>query len=157
MSDINKVTLTGRVAREPETHYTESGRAVVNFTVAVSYDNKNSQTNNRPAPAVPEGQGSSLPWRDMVATNNRPMKGDVSFLDVVVLGKLAEGCSQHLKKGRKVLVEGRLQQRKGIQVLAHQVYYLTSLYEGVKREPQGLPQGVPQEDIYDKSGEEIED
>ncbi len=161
MSDINKVTLTGRVAGDPETHYTEAGKPVVNFTLAVSYDLKNPPQERRPLAAAAEAQGSSLPWREMVAAGPRTVtKGEVSFIEIVVLGKLAEGCSQFLKKGRKVLVEGRLQQRKGFQVLAHQVYYLTSLYEGTRREAPAVPQedriGRPHEDVPEKVQDDME-
>jgi single-strand DNA-binding protein len=39
-------------------------------------------------------------------------KDETLFIDVVVFGKQAENCSQYLAKGRKALVEGRLQERR---------------------------------------------
>jgi len=155
MSDINKVTLTGRVAGEPDTHRTETGKLVVTFTLAVSYDHKATTGEKKPIAANTDVQGTSLPWREMAGTNNRNPRGETSFIDVVVLGKLAEGCSQFLKKGKKVLVEGRIQQRKGVQVLAHQVYYLTSLYEG-RKDVEGLPHEELQQDLQGKVVEEPE-
>lgn len=52
-----------------------------------------------------------------VAVNHRTKKNDqfmdeASFFDVVVFGKQAENCADYLTKGRSVLVEGRLRQRR---------------------------------------------
>jgi single-strand DNA-binding protein len=40
------------------------------------------------------------------------MKDDTLFINVIVWGKQGETVSQHLAKGRSVLVEGRLQERR---------------------------------------------
>ena len=39
-------------------------------------------------------------------------KEETDFFDIVVFGKQAENCSEYLRKGRPVLVDGRLQQRR---------------------------------------------
>jgi len=81
---VNKVILVGNLTRDPEMRYTPDGQAVTSFGVA---------TNRR--------------W-----TNKEgEQKEDAEFHNIVAWGKLAELCSQLLKKGRKVYVEGRLQTR----------------------------------------------
>ena len=76
---LNKVIIVGRLTRDPEVRYTQTGKAVASFSVAV--DN---------------GYGENK-------------KAD--FIPVVVWDKLAEVCGNNLTKGRRVLVEGRLQIR----------------------------------------------
>ncbi len=74
----------GRLTRDPELRYTPNGTAVSNISLAV---------NRR--------------WKGDDQT-----KEEVSFFDIVVFGKQAENCSEYLEKGRQVLIEGRLQQRR---------------------------------------------
>ncbi len=78
---LNKVMLIGNLTRDPELKYTPSGAAVCTFGVAT---NRN--------------------W----TTDTGEKKDDVDFHNIVVWNKLAEICSNFLKKGRKVYVEGRL-------------------------------------------------
>lgn len=80
---INKAIIVGNLTRDPEMKYTPNGQAVANFGVA---------TNRR--------------W----TTNGEP-KEETEFHNVVAWGKLAEICSQLLRKGRKVYIEGRLRTR----------------------------------------------
>lgn len=82
---LNKVTLIGNLTRDPEMRYTPSGTAVVTFSVA---------TNRQ--------------WK----TESGDTKEDAEFHRIVAWDKLAEICSQLLKKGSKVYVEGRLQTRQ---------------------------------------------
>ena len=84
MRDFNRVIILGNLTRDPEMRYTPSGRAVCSFSVA---------TNRR--------------WTD----SSGNLQEAVEFHNVVSWGKLAEISSQILSKGRKVLVEGRLQTR----------------------------------------------
>lgn len=81
---VNKVILIGNLTRDPEMRYTPNGQAVVSFGLA---------TNRR--------------WTDKAGEQ----KEDTEFHNIVAWGKLAELCSQLLKKGRKVYIEGRLQTR----------------------------------------------
>jgi single-strand DNA-binding protein len=81
---INKAIIVGNLTRDPEMRYTPSGQAVANFGVA---------TNRR--------------W-----TTNGEQREETEFHNVVSWGKLAEICSQLLKKGRKVYIEGRLRTRQ---------------------------------------------
>jgi len=78
---VNKVILIGNLTRDPEMRYTPDGQQVTTFGVA---------TNRR--------------W----TTKEGDQKESAEFHNVVAWGKLAEICSQILKKGRRVFVEGRL-------------------------------------------------
>lgn len=84
MAGLNKVMLIGNVGREPEMRYTEKGKPVTSFSVAVN------RTFNTPD----GGRREETEWVSIVAWE-----------------KLAETCNQYLGKGSKVYVEGRLQTR----------------------------------------------
>jgi single-strand DNA-binding protein len=49
-----------------------------------------------------------------IAVNHRTRDRaeEASFFDVVAFGKLAETCGEYLSKGRAVLVEGRMRERR---------------------------------------------
>ena len=108
MADFNSVVIVGRLTRDPELRYTPSGAPVCSFGVA---------TTRRFTKE--DGQKSET----------------TTFLDVDVWRRLAEICSQFLKKGREVLVLGTLRQsrwtdaktqqvRSKIRVVAQQVQFL---------------------------------
>lgn len=79
---MNRITLLGRLTRDPEVKYTPSGKVVAQFALAV----------DRPF-ANQEGQK------------------ETDFIPIVVWGKSAETAGKYLAKGRRLLVEGRLQTR----------------------------------------------
>lgn len=79
---INKIILIGRLTKDVELRYTESGKAVANFTLAV----------DRPF-------------------KNQNGKKEADFIKIVVWGKQAESCANHIGKGRLVAIDGRLQIR----------------------------------------------
>ena len=79
---MNKVILIGRLTKDVDIRYTEAGKAVANFTLAVDRPYKNQKG-----------------------------KQEADFIRIVVWGKLAENCGNHLGKGRLVAVDGRLQIR----------------------------------------------
>lgn len=81
MLNINRIMITGRLTRDPETKYLSSGSAVTTMAVAV---NRN--------------------YRD----RNDEWKEETFFIDVEIFGKQAERLAETLKKGRPVYVEGRL-------------------------------------------------
>lgn len=83
MLNINRVMITGRLTRDPETKYLPSGMAVTNIAVAVSRPFKD----------------KSGEWRE-----------EVAFVDVEVWGKTAERVAETTRKGQPVYVEGRLKQ-----------------------------------------------
>ena len=81
MASFNKVILAGNLTRDPELRYTPSGKAIAKFALAV---NRN--------------------W----TTETGEKKEEVTFIDVDAFGRQAEVVSQFMKKGRPLLVEGRL-------------------------------------------------
>src|SRR5688572_32380410 len=82
MNGFNKVILAGNLTRDPELRYTPGGMAIAKFGLAL----------NRK-------------WKD---TQSGEMKEEVTFVDVDAFGKQAETIGNYLKKGRPILVEGRL-------------------------------------------------
>ena len=78
---MNKVILVGRLARDPDVRYTQSGKATASFALAV----------NRRV-----GQGKEQ---------------QADFIPIVAWEKLAEIAGNNLMKGSKILVEGRMQVR----------------------------------------------
>src|ERR671916_732384 len=81
----NTVTLVGNVTDEPELRFTPSGRPVANFTVAVNRRFKNNEGN----------------WEDKLD----------GFFRCSCWADMAENAADTLKKGTRVLVIGRLNQR----------------------------------------------
>ena len=84
MTDINNVTLVGRLTKDADIRYTTGGTAVLNFSVAVNESRK---------------QGEK--WIE-----------EASFFDVPLFGKMAETLKQYLTKGKQVAINGRLQQQR---------------------------------------------
>ena len=83
---MNKVILSGNLARDPEVRYTQSGKAIATFSLAVSRG-----------------------WRSKNDTQQQQPTAD--FFNIVAWDKLGEFCGKYLAKGRKVFLEGRLQSR----------------------------------------------
>jgi single-strand DNA-binding protein len=83
MANFNRVILVGNLTRDPELRYTPKGTAVAGISLAV----------NRT-------------WK----TETGESKEEVSFVDVDVWGRQAEVIAQYMRKGRPLLVEGRLKQ-----------------------------------------------
>ncbi len=77
----NKVILVGNLTRDLEVRYTQSGTAIGNTGLA---------TNRK--------------WKDQ----SGEQKEEVMFIDITFFGRTAEIANQYLRKGSKVLVEGRL-------------------------------------------------
>jgi len=103
---VNQVMLMGNLTRDPELRQTPNGKDVVNFSLAL----------NR---AYRDSGGE---WQE--ATD---------FIDVVAWGPLAERVAQYMSKGRRCLVQGRLQsrsweqdgqKRNKVEVLAGDVTFL---------------------------------
>jgi single-strand DNA-binding protein len=111
--DINRVTLVGRLTRDPELRHLPSGTPVLEMGVAV---------NGR----MQDDAGN---WVD------KP-----NFFDVKVYGNQAEMLSQHLTKGRRIGIDGRLDwrsweaqdgtKRSKVDVVAQSVQFLDSRQEG---------------------------
>lgn len=96
---------------------------------------------------LPDGKGVGT---FTVATNRKyGDKEEVFFGSVTVFGKQADNCAQYLKKGSKVLVQGRLrtekyekdgEQKTSTKIIADQVKFMSS-------KPDGGATGAPEETI----------
>ena len=81
MPNFNKVILMGNLTRDPEVKYTSSGTAIAKLGMAI----------NRY-------------WRNQ----DGQQQEETTFVDVDAFGRQAETIGQYLKKGRPIMVEGRL-------------------------------------------------
>jgi len=81
MASFNRVILLGNLTRDPELRYTPKGTAVARLGVAVNRQ-----------------------WK----TDTGEQKEEVTFVDVDAFGRHAEVIGQYFKKGRPILIEGRL-------------------------------------------------
>ena len=82
---VNNCMIIGRLGRDPETRYTQSGSPVCSFKIACSEKYKDASGN---------------------------MQENTEWVPIVAWGKLAEICSQYLHKGSKVYLEGKLRTLK---------------------------------------------
>jgi len=105
---LNQVTLMGNLTRDPELRQTPNGQNVTSFSLAL----------NR---AYKDASGE---WQEVT-----------DYIDIVCWGPLAERVAQYLSKGRRCLVQGRLQsrsweqdgqKRNKVEVLANDVTFLDS-------------------------------
>ena len=81
MASFNKVIIAGNLTRDPELRYTPKGTAIASFGLAI----------NRK-------------WK----SETGEAKEEVTFVDVEAWDRQAEVVAQYFKKGRPILVEGRL-------------------------------------------------
>src|ERR1700759_1185350 len=109
---LNQVTLMGNLTRNPELRQTPTGQNVTSFSLALNRSYKD----------------QSGEWQE--ATD---------YIDIVCWGPLAERVAQYLSKGRRCLVQGRLQsrnweqdgqKRSKVEVLANDVTFVDSRGEG---------------------------
>lgn len=84
---MNRVTLIGRLVRDPELRYTQSNQSVANFTLAVD-------------------KRMSRERRQEAESQNRPT---ADFIRINVWGPQAVNCERYLRKGSQCAVEGRIQ------------------------------------------------
>lgn len=82
---LNKVILVGNLGRDPEVRSTQNGDKVANLNIATSER-----------------------WRDRDGNNQERTE----WHRVVLFGKIADVAERFLRKGSKVLIEGKLQTRK---------------------------------------------
>ena len=84
MADINHVVLVGRLTRDAEIKYTNTGTAISRFSVAI---NRRRRINDQ--------------WTD-----------EANFFDVVLWGRQAESLTPYLVKGKQVGIQGELRQNR---------------------------------------------
>lgn len=82
MANFNKVILAGNLTRDPELSYTSSSTAICKLGMAI---NRN--------------------WKGQ----DGEKREETCFVDLTAFGKQAETLNQYMKKGRPLLIEGRLQ------------------------------------------------
>lgn len=134
---LNRIVLIGRLTADPALRYTQSGKAVTRFTLAVDRRPRGGQAER-----------------------------ETDFIDIVVWEKLGELCANHLGKGRMVAVEGRLQvrsyeaqdgtKRKAAEVVAENVQFLDWPKEGERAaggvgrtRPGSAPEDIADIDVDD--------
>ena len=108
---LNRITVMGRLTRDPDLRTTNTGTPVATFTLAVDRDFKDKDTGKRTA----------------------------DFVDVVAWRQTGEFVSRNFSKGRMAVVEGRLQfrdwtdkegnKRRTAEVVADNVYFGDSKHE----------------------------
>lgn len=122
----NRIILIGNLTKDPELRYTPQGTPVASFRIAVNSRYKQAE----------ESREETL------------------FIDIITFGKQAETCSQYLSKGKTVLAEGRLQerrwesdgqQRSKFEVVAQTVRFLSKKGEGPgPSDPEGFRDNPPE-------------
>ena len=123
---INNTILIGRLTKDPELRYIQSGTAVANFILAVD-------------------RGLSKDKKMEMESKNQPT---ADFIRIKVWGKQAENCANYLVKGRLVAVNGRIETGSyegddgkrvyTTEVVANQVQFLEW---GDKQGDNSLPEG----------------
>ena len=102
---LNHITLMGRLTRDPELRYTQSGTAVASFSLAVDRDFSSKDGGER----------------------------QTDFIDIVAWRQTGEFVSKYFTKGSMAVVSGRLQirdwqdkdgnKRRSAEVVAENVYF----------------------------------
>ena len=113
-ADLNRVTLVGRLTRDPELRHTAGGQSVCSLRLAVSS----------------RGRDEGGNWSDRA-----------NYFDVTVFGRTAETASNYLSKGRRIGVDGRLSwreweaqdgaKRQAVDIIADSVQFLGSREDAV--------------------------
>lgn len=132
---LNRCIIMGRLGKDPELRNTQSGTAVVSFSLAVDRDFKDKQTGER-------------------ATD---------WINVVAWGQKAEFVSRYFTKGRMAVVEGRLQirqwtdnggnKRVSAEIVAENVYFGDSKRDTTREEAYGEIYLDPENEFKELYGE----
>ena len=112
-ADLNRVTLVGRLTRDPELRHTGGGDPICSIRLAVSSRARDDSGN----------------WGDKS-----------NYFDVTVFGRQAQTAADYLAKGRRIGVDGRLSwrewqaqdgtKRQAVEVIANDLFFLDSRGEG---------------------------
>lgn len=118
LPEINRVTLSGRLTRDPEKRYASDGTPVCSFTLA---------------------------FHRRYRTREGAWEEHTGYVVVMSYQRLAEVCAQYLRTGSPVLVEGRLQmrewattrgeKRQSLEVRAESVHFLEKVPTGAAEPP----------------------
>jgi single-strand DNA-binding protein len=124
MADINQVVLVGRLSRDAELKYTNTGTAVCKISLAI---NRRRKSNDQ--------------WIN-----------EANFFDVVIWGKMGEALSQYLVKGKQIGIVGELRQNKWeqdgqprskIEIIASNIQLLGGKGEAAKGEAEEHEASIP--------------
>ena len=125
---MNKVILVGRLTKDIEVRYTQTGKAIARFILSV---------NRR------------------VSKDKEKQQAD--FIPIIIWNKLAEVCSKYLTKGSQILVEGHLQIRDYVaqdgkkhyiaEVIAQELEFMGSKVTAGNEQLQNQEQNISQEEI----------
>ena len=116
---INRVNISGNLTRDPELRQTQGGMAILSLGVAVNDRRKNPQTGE---------------WEDYA-----------NFVDCTMFGPRAEKLAQHLTKGTKVAIEGKLHwsqwekdgaKRSKLEVIVDDIEFMSRGERGQQRQQQ---------------------
>ena len=131
---MNNVSLLGRLTKDVELRYSQSGTAVANFTLAVNRQFKN-QNGEREA----------------------------DFIRTLAFGKTAEIIAQYVKKGQQLAVEGRIQtgsyeNNEGKTVFTTDVVVnqFTFISDGNRSENNSQQNNQPSNQTFEKQGNPID-
>ena len=129
-ADLNRVTLVGRLTRDPELRHTAGGEPICSMRLAVNSRSRD-ETGN---------------WGDKA-----------NFFDVTLFGRRGETVVNYMSKGSRVGVDGRLSwrewqaqdgtKRQSVEVIANDVFFLDARGEGGSDRPAtgwgegGAPEG----------------
>lgn len=133
---VNRVHLIGRLGKDPELTYTQSGTAKCRFSLATS---------------------------EVYFDHNQVKQEKTDWHNVVVWGKQAESAGKYLEKGREVYVEGKIetrswddektgQKRYITEVKAQRVVFLSGSGGGQKRGEGDAKGGKDERDADDHGG-----
>jgi len=128
MRSVNKVILVGNITRDPEIKQTTTGQSIVTFGLATNREWVTSK-----------GEKQSL----------------AEYHNLVAWGKLAEICSQYLKKGKLIYVEGYLKTRswdspEGVKIFKTEVVvYDMIMLEKRPQDESSTDDYFPDNDSYD--------
>lgn len=100
---LNRVVLVGRMTKDADLRYTQSGEAVANFTVAV----------NRPF-------------------RNKNGEQEADFINCVAWRKQAENLANYMRKGSLIGVDGRIQTRSYDNQEGKRIYVTEVLAENIQ-------------------------
>lgn len=84
-NSLNKAMLIGNLTREPELRKTANGQSVATFSIATNRS---------------------------FTTQTGERKEQADYHNIVAWGRLGEICAQYLTKGKKVYIDGRIQNRE---------------------------------------------
>ncbi len=85
MISLNRVIVAGNLTRDPEMKVTSSNRKFTNMAIAINDF-----------------------WKDKDGKTSKK----TTYINIIAWGGMAENCAKYLKKGRAIMVEGRIESDK---------------------------------------------